>query len=429
MTGRCGVVWYGRQQVGTLREDESRSLRFAYNHDWLNEGGFPVSINLPFLNGDREVDASAFFAGLLPEGNVRQRICRQLGITFADDTGLLLAIGGDCAGALSILPLGISPEDETDLPKVVTETEVNRLVRSLGEDRAMFFGREQRFSLAGAQEKQPVTYDGSLYSLPDHTSPSSHILKFETVPWVCFAEYTANGIARRIGLPTVTTEFLQIGNQDEAVPYLRIERYDRATDEAGNLCRLHQEDLLQAFGAPAILKYQRDGGPSIRDISELLREHTARPVEALSRLRDWQILNNLIGNWDGHAKNLALLYTPDQVAPVFAPFYDLISIEFLNTVRPGSWSREMALSIGAEHRPELIKRSDWKIMADDLGMPPRRLLGRLEEIANFLPEAVAEALQVFTESHGDKVVYGKLEKLVRKRCRWTLNSVFTNSVH
>ena len=426
MTGRRGVVWYGHRQVGNLHEHEDRSLRFAYNNDWLNGGRFPVSISLPFSNGDNEVDAGTFFAGLLPEGNVRQRICRQLGITFADDTGLLLAIGGDCAGALCILPVGTSPEDETGPPKIVTESEVNRMVRSHGEDASVFSGREQRFSLAGAQEKQPVIYDGNSYSLPDHISPSSHILKFETVPWVCFAEYIANSIAREIGLPVVTIEFLQIGKQDEAVPYLRIERYDRARDEAGNLFRLHQEDLLQALGVPSILKYQRDGGASIRDIAELLREHTARPVEALSHLRDWQMLNNLVGNWDGHAKNLALLYAHEQVAPVFAPFYDLITIEFLNAVSPGTWSRDMALSIGEQYRPERITRTDWEMLADNLGMPPRRLCGRLEELANRLPEVTEKALQEFTECHGDRIVYGKLEDLVRKRCRWTLNSVFTN---
>ena len=424
MTGRSGVVWHGRQRVGNLREDEDRRLLFAYDDDWLNEGGFPVSISLPLTNEDKEVDAGAFFTGLLPEGNVRQRICRRIGVNFADDAGLLLAIGGDCAGALSVLPAGTSPEDETGALRNLTESEIGRMVRSLGEDTSVFSSEEQRFSLAGAQEKQPVIYDGDTYSLPGHASPSSHILKFETVPWVCFAEFANNAIARQIGLPAVATDFLQINGQGEDVPYLRIKRYDRVRDEAGRLSRLHQEDMLQALGIPAMLKYQRDGGPSIRDVAVLLSEFTARPVEALSHLRDWQILNLLVGNWDGHAKNLAIVYAPGRVAPVFAPFYDLISIEFLNTVRPGSWSREMALAIGAQYIPERITRSEWEIMAGDIGMPPKRLLNRLEELANRLPEVVGDVIHAFSEAHDDKVVYGKLYELVRKRCRWTLNSVF-----
>ena len=426
MTGRRGIAWHGRRRVGKLREDEDRRLLFTYDNDWLNEGGFPVSISLPLSNEDKEVDTGAFFAGLLPEGNVRQRICRRLGINFADDTGLLLAIGGDCAGALSVLPAEQLPGDETGPLRTLTESEIDRMVLSLGQDTSVFSGEEQRFSLAGAQEKQPVVYDGNSYSLPDHASASSHILKFETVPWVCFAEFTANAIAHQVGLPAVTTEFLQISGQNEDVPYLRIKRYDRVRDEAGRLFRLHQEDMLQALGIPAILKYQRDGGPSIRDIAGLLSEFTARPVEALSHLRDWQILNNLIGNWDGHAKNLAFVYAPGRIAPDFAPFYDLISIEFLNAVRPGSWSRDMALAIGAQYMPERITRKDWLMMAEDLEMPPRRLLSRLEEMADCLPEVVENVLHVFSKSHGDKVMYGKLEELVRKRCRWTLNSVFAS---
>ena len=94
------------------------------------------------------------------------------------------------------------------------------------------------------------------------------------------------------------------------MPYLRIARYDRMRDADGRLTRLHQEDLLQALGLSATLKYQRDGGPSVGDVAEVLREHTAHPAEALASLRDWQILNCLIGNWDGHGKNLALLYAP-----------------------------------------------------------------------------------------------------------------------
>lgn len=147
--------------------------------------------------------------------------------------------------------------------------------------------------------------------MPDRANPSSHVLKFETVRWVCVAECLTNDIARRIGRPVVDTEYLRAGT-DDGVPFLRIERYDRARAADGRLTRLHQEDLLQAPGLSAAAKYQRDGGPSIGDVAELLRAHTARPVEALAGLRDWQIFNSLVGNWDGHAKNLALLYAPGE---------------------------------------------------------------------------------------------------------------------
>lgn len=229
--------------------------------------------------------------------------------------------------------------------------------------------------------------------------------------------------ARRAGLPVVETEFLR-AEGSETTPYLRIQRYDRASDQSGRLVRLHQEDLLQAYGMPSLLKYQSDGGPSIRDIARILRDHTARPIEALERLRDWQMFNYLIGNWDGHAKNLALLYEPDQTVPVLAPFYDLVAIEFFNLVRPGSWARDMALFIGQHHVPEQITREDWEAFSRDLGMPPKRLLARLEQLAHDLPDHARSARQAFADISGDEPVCDYLEESVRRRCHWTLNFVF-----
>ena len=173
----------------------------------------------------------------------------------------------------------------------------------------------------------------------------------------------------------------------------------------------------------AALKYQRDGGPSLGHVAEVLRAHAARPAEALARLRDWQILNCLIGNWDGHGKNLALLYAQGHTVPTLAPFYDLISIEFLNLLRPGTWARDMAFSIGEHHEPERITRSDWLGFARELGMPPRRLLDRVGELATALPAVAGAAREAFAQAHGDAQAYDRLEEAVRGRCRWTLESL------
>ena len=158
-------------------------------------------------------------------------------------------------------------------------------------------------------------------------------------------------------------------------------------------------------------------------MAELLRAHAARPAEALASLRDWQIFNCLIGNWDGHGKNLALLYAPGQAVPTLAPFYDLISIEFLNLLRPGTWSRDMAFSIGERDEPERITRSDWLGFARELGMPPKRLLDRLGELASEMPAVARAARGAFAQTHGDAPAYDRLEEAVHRRCRWTLESL------
>ena len=422
MNGRRGAVWHHDRQVGALREDAERVLRFRYADTWLDGEGFPVSVRLPLSLGGREVDAHAFFAGLLPEGGARQRVCRQRGIAFEDDAGLLFAIGEDCAGALSVLPAGVEPDARPAPPAPLTQAQIDSLVRSRGEEAAAVIGGRQRFSLAGTQEKQPVIFDGESHALPDRANPSSHLLKFETVRWVCVAEWLTNDIARRVGLPVVATEFLR-AETDDGMPFLRIERYDRARAADGRLTRLHQEDLLQALGLSAAIKYQRDGGPSIGEVAALLRAHTARPVEALARLRDWQIFNCLVGNWDGHAKNLALSYAPGEAVARLAPFYDLISIECLNLLRPGTWSRDMAFFIGERDVPERIRRSDWLTFARHLGMPPKRLLGRVEALATRLPAVARAAGEAFAAAHGGAPACERLDEAVRRRCLWTLESL------
>jgi len=154
--------------------------------------------------------------------------------------------------------------------------------------------------------------------------PSTHILKLETVKKVCVAEQLGLEVARLAGLGVVRTAF---HCSAEGTPYLLIERYDRErTKNGGPLRRLHQEDIAQALGYPPERKYEAHGGPHIGRIAELLRMHSADPVRDIAALRDWQILNYLLGNYDGHAKNLALLYQRRSAVPRLAPFYDMVSL-------------------------------------------------------------------------------------------------------
>ena len=155
----------------------------------------------------------------------------------------------------------------------------------------------------------------------------------------------------------------------------------------------------------------------------MLRARTARPVEALASLRDWQIFNSLVGNWDGHAKNLALLYAPGEAVATVAPFYDLISIEFLNLLRPGTWSRDMAFCIGERDVPAQVGRSDWLAFARALGMPPRRLLDRVEEMATSLPAVARAAREAFATVHGGAPACERLDEAIHRRCRWTLGTL------
>jgi len=97
-------VRYEQRAVGRLRCDEAGRLCFRYDPVWLDDAAaFAISVSLSKRAGEIAGRAAqGFFANLLPEGLVRHRVARRLGISEHNDFELLRAIGGECAGALSI---------------------------------------------------------------------------------------------------------------------------------------------------------------------------------------------------------------------------------------------------------------------------------------------------------------------------------------
>ena len=101
-------VWYEQTAVGELWRNATNQIGFRYSESWLDEPSFAVSVSLPLREepfAPEDAVAHRFFANLLPEGRFRDRIVGDLKIPDTD-FDLLRAIGGECAGALSILETG-----------------------------------------------------------------------------------------------------------------------------------------------------------------------------------------------------------------------------------------------------------------------------------------------------------------------------------
>lgn len=92
----------------------------------------------------------------------------------SNDFGLLAAISGDCAGAVSLRVGGEGAE-----PAAVEWLEPDALMALLDQLplRPMLAQRDGlRLSLAGAQDKFPVVFDGQRIGLPRGNTASTHIL-------------------------------------------------------------------------------------------------------------------------------------------------------------------------------------------------------------------------------------------------------------
>ena len=189
-----------------------------------------------------------------------------------------------------------------------------------------------------------------------------------------------------------------------------MERYDRIHRPVPGgepvLERLHQEDFCQAHGIVPENKYQKEGGPSLKQCFALLREVSSAPVIDLARLLDAVIYNFLVGNNDAHGKNFSLLYRGARTENLeirLSPLYDVVS-----TVYYPELSRDMAMRIGDEYSSEKVTAKNFEQLAQEAGLGKPLVRGRVAELS----ERVIAALPKVEIAHP---VAEKVAALIRQR--------------
>jgi serine/threonine-protein kinase HipA len=103
-------VYLNNHKVGQIDLLDKQFI-FQYANEWLIQpNAIPLSLTLPLQSEPFDPKKSrAFFRNLLPEGNVRQAVARSLKISEQNDFALLEALGGECAGAIFVLPQDVPP--------------------------------------------------------------------------------------------------------------------------------------------------------------------------------------------------------------------------------------------------------------------------------------------------------------------------------
>jgi serine/threonine-protein kinase HipA len=355
------IVYLSGQRAGRLIRKDNGNLQFRYEGSYT---GPAISQSLPIQDAAHpHALCRAVFGGLLLEGEAREALARNLGVSANNDYVLLEQLGGDCAGAVVLLA------PDVELPTVprsrsLSEDQLDVLLRELPQ-RPLAADRAEgiRLSLAGAQSKLPVIVEGEEVALPLNVAPpTTHIIKPEPArfPGLVDNEAFCMELARAVELPVAT-----VGKRTSVsgLPYLLVERYDRDLI-SDPIRRLHQEDLCQALGLPSDRKYQADGGPTVADVVTLLSLSSAVPSRDLPILWRALVFNWLIGNCDAHAKNFSLLY--DVRAPTLAPLYDLVS----TTVYP-ELTRRLAMSLDGARQIDEVNDAAWVSLAKEVGFSPR----------------------------------------------------------
>jgi serine/threonine-protein kinase HipA len=410
------VVCLNGVRVGLL--SDSDELTFVYEPEWLATGpGYPLSRQLPLQAEPFSGRAvRAFFAGLLPEAEPRDRIASILGVSGGNDFAILERIGGDCAGAVSLFPEDISwTASRTGNLRWLDEADLASLVERLPQQPLLAGEVGLRLSLAGAQIKLPVVLaeDGATagvrMALPLDGTPSTHILKPEPMrfPGLVANEAWCMALAREVGLRVAESQQRIIGK----TPCLIVKRYDRATSADGRVERLHQEDFCQALGFPASRKYQQEGGPSLKDCFNLIREWSSVPVIDIRDFLDGVILAALTGNADAHSKNFSFLYSGRERR--LAPLYDQVC-----TLAWPELSKHLSMKVGtagtlAEVSPEHFQqlatsaRLSWPMVRERLSDMAARVAEACRRLPGS-PEGAAKAQMPV------RVVLERAERMVRR---------------
>ena len=325
---------------------------------------------------------------------------------------MLERIGGECAGAVTFVPAGETlPERNYSYRKLSTE-ELIAILKELPNRPLLAGEKGVRLSLAGAQDKVAVRIEGDDVSLPLGGAPSTHILKpaNERFEGVVFNEALSMNLAAAIGLLAARVETRNV----EGTTFLLVERYDRVHrqihGEEPTIERVHQEDFCQAQGIVPEMKYQKEGGPSLKDCFNLLREVSSAPVIDLTRLLDAVIFNYLVGNNDAHGKNFSILYhsagTKDHQVRL-APLYDVVS-----TIYYPELSREMAMKIGGEYSSERVTPRNFEKLAEETGLAKPQVRRRVPELA----DAILSALPILDIQNP---IAESVAVLIEKRCENT----------
>ena len=404
-------VFYETFEIGRMRRDEA-GPSFSYSNAWrVTPQAFPISLTMPFEQASFGPEVLlSWLQNLLPEGDPLRVIGRITGISRDDILALALRIGRDTAGALSI-----GQPREGERPGYVPVPDDAALGRIIAElpSKPFLVGEEGvSMSLAGVQEKLPVTVLDGRISIPRDGAASTHILKPDAreLPGSVWNEALCMVLARRVGLSAAPVTTGRIGER----AYLLVERYDRIRED-GVVRRIHQEDFCQALGRAAGEKYENNQtgrkGPGIVDFFGLARRLAPGQV---SPLLDAVAFNILVGNVDSHAKNYSILFPFNALErPRLAPLYDLMS--------GPAWERvtqNHAQAIGGERNGRQVQGKHWQRMAQSAGIGPSLTLRRVRSLAENIEHELASAVaEVDAMSAGGYPLLDLFAEKIRERTR------------
>lgn len=407
-------IFFGEQKVGTLLyESFSDEFSLEYEASW-SKSGFPLSPKLGFESQIKSIDIKNFIDNLLPEGKGLDELINYIQVSKNNKFALLKKIGNETSGAFSFVS-----DDTTLIPTTFREVSIAELSERINQRKQIpitIWDDKPRLSIAGVQEKLPLTKIDGKYGFGEGDLSSTHILKFDkTDEKLVLNEYFSLLLAKSAGVNVTNFGLKQFG--DELV--LEIERFDRQIISNKMVKKLHLIDGCQLLGVPTSFKYERNFGTSrdVKDIKEgvsfkkldEITHLTKIPLITKKILLEWSIVNLILGNSDAHGKNISFFVGIDGIE--VAPFYDIVNIAMYD----GIYETSLAMGIDDEFAIDNIKAYDIAAHCYNLSITPKLFNKTFENIAKKITSAINTTIYNQMKSYN--------EEFATKYCEDILNRI------
>ena len=361
-----------RVRAGTLTRDADGGVSFVVSENYLRDPYRPIlSLGWYDIRSDENSqerlanrrdkialrgELPPWFAGLLPEGALRDLVLTEMGPGDHDQFDVITRLGGDLPGAVIVTP-------ETEDLESAGPLRLER-VRGLttAEPQGMI-----KFSLAGVQLKLTGDLNGDRLTLPGQGASGHCIIKLPAkhYPGLPEAEFAAMQLAQAVGVDIapcrlmprdivkdVPGEFLAFGDN-----VLVVDRFDRPGGDA----RVHIEDAGQVLGALNVYKYTMGTTETVMNmVRRFSTDSRADLAEGLRRMT----VDVLVGNGDNHLKNWSFRF-PKAGETRLSPAYDIVPTVLYEP------RDELALRFVGTHRFESVSLHRFERLASYLGVDPK----------------------------------------------------------
>ena len=404
-------IFYDKDEVGILKYEPINDVfSFEYSHDWKIKG-FELS---PYMKFDSIISNNViknFIENLLPEGKGREILTNMYHISKNNLFALIKLIGKDTTGALTF-----NLEHNTFITsfREITISELSHRIKDRKNVPIEVWDGNVRLSVAGVQDKLPITILDGKYGFAEGELASTHILKFESNnDNLVLNEYLSLKLASITGLKIPN---IQIVNFDGEV-VLQVERFDRELISNDKVVRKHIIDGCQALNLNVIHKYERAFGKELQDYKEgasfekifTLIEKCSSPIIAKRNIITWIIVNLCLGNSDAHGKNISFFIEKNKME--LTPFYDIVNIE----IYENKYDTDFAMGIDTAFNQKELGSFQIIEFCKDLKINLKGFIKEFKRVSHLINKTLDDDILIDVVNPKNKDFYEKYKKDVQFR--------------